>query len=361
MPIDYDAAREVLEAAFAEAENYLLTNRLPQSIPDLVANCDVLFTSKTQAYREALLGCIVARIQDREINIRLPYVNQGPNSFNGRTLDERVINPFLQERRVPCTRGPYLSTFRRSVRFDNSTREGLRDKEGYDAFLTAVGYLLQVSEFDDIYSVLRYLLFRFAELREASNIPITRLQRISLEQYDILISGLLSTPSGGRFPMLLTISAFVAVKEFFDLDWEITWQGINVADTVSGVGGDVTISSGGETIMAVEITERPIGRARLVATFNTKIAPAGLEDYLFFTGSSDVETAVRQQAQQYFAQGHEINFIETKNWILTLLATMGSKGRNAFNREMIAQLESDDVPNAMKTAWNEYIVRAIEI
>lgn len=159
--------------------------------------------------------------------------------------------------------------------------------------------------------------------------------------------------------MILVISALQAIKEFFDLQWDITWQGINVADSASGVGGDITVTAGKEIIMAVEVTERPVNRSRVVSTFNTKIAPFGLEDYLFFIGSADVEPAARQQARQYFAQGHEVNFVEIKNWILTLLATMGNKGRTAFNQQMIQMLETDEVPSTMKTAWNEQLDRLV--
>src|SRR5271157_1327940 len=100
-----------------------------------------MFQSTTQAYREVLLGCSIARIQDRRINVRLPYINLGEGAFNGRTLDERVVNPFLQANRIPSSRGPYLGVFRRSVRFDQSTRTGVRDKDGYDSFLALIAYL----------------------------------------------------------------------------------------------------------------------------------------------------------------------------------------------------------------------------
>ena len=360
MPIDYAAARELVENLFAQAESDLLAGAAPKAIASLVNNCDVIFQSRTQAYREALLGCTIARIQDRNINIRLPYVDQGTNAFSGRSLDERVVNPFLQEKRVPSSRGPYLSVFRRSVRFDPGTRAGLRDKEGFDAFLEVIDYLHSIAEDAELNVVLKYLLHRFVQMREAADVPVTRLQRISLEQYDLLISGLLATPSGGRFPMLLVISAFQAVKNFFGLNWDITWQGINVADTASGAGGDITITHNGEMLLSIEVTERAVDRSRVVATFNTKIAPAGIEDYLFFVRSPDIEPAARQQARQYFAQGHEVNFVEIKVWILTLLATTGSRGRDGFNRALVELLQSPDVSSVMKTAWNDQIARVIE-
>jgi hypothetical protein len=155
--------------------------------------------------------------------------------------------------------------------------------------------------------------------------------------------------------VLLVVATFNVIKEFFDLDWTIASQGINVADAASGAGGDITITSGGRIVMAVEVTERPVDRARVAATFNTKIAPAGIEDYLFFVRSSGVAPEARQQARQYFAQGHEVNFLEIKDWILMSLATMGRRGRASFNRALVGLLEAPDVPRTMKVAWNEQI------
>ena len=59
-------------------------------------------------------------------------------------------------------------------------------------------------------------------------------------------------PSGGRFPVLLTVAMFQTIREAFGLDWEIDWQGIDVADRASEVGGDITIRSGGAATLAVE-------------------------------------------------------------------------------------------------------------
>jgi len=359
MPVNYESATKLLEATFAEAESALLARATPEVSEQFRSACEVLFGSPTQAYREVLLGCIVARIQDKTINIRQPYVSQGLHAFSGRTLDERAINPFLQAKRVPSSRGPYLSVFRRSVEYSPLTRDGLRDKEGYDALLTALGYVESVSEDRELLRTLRHLLYKFAQLREQASVPLTRLQRLSLEQYGLLIAGLLDTPSGGRFPVILVVATLNAIKEFFALDWVITWQGINVPDIVSGAGGDITITSGGNTMMAAEVTERPVDRSRIATTFNTKIAPAGIEDYLFFVKLSGVTPEAKRQAHQYFAAGHEVNFLEIKDWIIMCLATMGKRGRAVFNGELLNLLEAPDVPRTLKVAWNEQIQKVI--
>ncbi len=354
-PFDHQAAKRLLAKHLAQAEKQVVEGTSPP-IPEVLKDSfAAIFESSTQAYREALIGCLLARLQDMQADIRLPYVGQGPRAFHGRDIDEKVVNPFLHEKRIPSSRGPYLSVFRRSVRFDQATAAGLRDKQGYAAFLELIAAAENGRHQREIEKLLSYAMYKFAELREISNISLSQIRRISLDQCDLLIDGLLNTPSGGRFPVLLVMSALNAIKSCFELDWGIECQGINVADRAAGCGGDITIRSGDKIVLAAEVTERVVDKSRVVATFNTKIAPSAIEDYLFFVKERNEEEGLGAQVRQYFSQGHEVNFIEIKNWIVITLATLGSKGRTAFCEELLGGLSAQDVPKAMKMAWNEQV------
>lgn len=356
MPIDYQAARVQVESEFTNVEEIVLRAEPPSlDESELVDSFEHVFSSSTQAYREVLLGCILAKSQDASIDVHKPYHGHGENSYNGRTLDERVVNPFLHERRVPSSRGPFLSTFRRSVMFGPATREGLRDKEAFDALLLIIDRVNE-SEQTFLTLLLRYTLYKFIQLRNAADVPLARIQRISLEQYDALIEGLLETPSGGRFPVILIEAAFTAIRDTFSLAWTIDVQGINVADRPAGAGGDITIRSGNVVLLAAEVTERPVERNRVVSTFQAKIAPQGIEDYLFFI-KNPVDEDVMRQARQYFAQGHEINFLNMRDWLRIVLATIGRAGRNVFNRILLEKLRVAEVPASLKVAWNDQIAR----
>jgi hypothetical protein len=144
-----------------------------------------------------------------------------------------------------------------------------------------------------------------------------------------------------------------AGEKHFDQDWEIAFQGINVADSASGTGADVTIKQADKILLAVEVTERKVDKTRIVSTFHTKISPSQIEDYLFVTKSLNPDEEAKRQAEQYFAQGHEINFLEIKNWIITILATIGKHGRATFNTELMSLLERPDIPRFVKVAWNQ--------
>jgi hypothetical protein len=355
--IDYKKAQQLLDTEFPEAEEKLLINEVPTVDNKTSKAFDTIFQSRTQAYREVLLGYIIAKSQNVNIDITLPYVKQGQNSFNGRSLDEKVVNPFLQEKQIPCSKGPYLSVFRRDAKFDEDFKNRVRDQVGYESFLFLIKKINSFRERGDILQLLLYLLFNLAKLRQDSIVAVSRLKRISLEQFDQLISGLLSTRSGGLFPVALVVATFQAIINYFKLDWTITTQGINVADKASGATGDISIYTGDKIIVSAEITERNVDKNRVISTFNTKIAPVGLEEYLFFVKEVKIDSEVQAQTQHYFTQGHEVNFVEIKNWILMVLTTIGKYGREIFNNVLLEYISTRETHKALKVAWNEQIAK----
>ena len=353
--IDFGRARDVLEKHFQDVEAQRLKATRPAAPQGTEKEFDLIFGSSTQAFREVLLGCALARLLNPEIEVRLPYVEQGDKAFSGRSLDENVVNPLLQELHIPASRGPYLSVFRRSVRLIPETREGIRDKAAYDALLTVLGNLQAEAKPNGIETFLRYVLYRFLELRDKADVRLHQLQRMSIEQYERLIRGLLETPSGGRFPVSVAAAAFSALSRCLGVQWTIAVQGINVADSATGAGGDIVVSKDEKTFLVIEVTEREIDQARMRTTFKTKIAPYGIEDYLFFYTRTGPSGEARDLARRYFAQGHEIAFVELERWIVSLLGALGSRCRSAFGADLHARLASRDFPAALKVAWNKLV------
>ena len=355
--LDYEKAAALLADLFFGAEKKQPEGKAPAIAKTVIEFANLLFASSTQSYREVLLGCCLARLLDTSIDIRHPYVGQGGNAFNGRTLDEKVVNPFLQDRLIPCSKGPYLASFRRNVQFVPETAKGLRDKVGYEALL---GYIsvLENAKAIEAKSLTIYLLGRFIELRNRSQIALSQISRLSLDQYGKLLQDLLQVQSGGLLPVLLVVAMLRTIKSCYGLKWDVQFQGINVSDKASGAGGDVTVSLAGETVLAIEVTERSIEKSRVVSTFNTKVIRAGIQDYLFVYSSAIPSEEARKVARTYFSQGHEINFVQANEWILNNLATIGAKGRAVFTKEVLALLGSKEVPASVKIAWND-IVREI--
>jgi len=347
-------ARLLLDERLRSVQEQLITGYSFHIDTNVSDAFNVLFSSKTQAFREVLLGCIIERLFSPTTDLRLPYAGHGEASFNGRTLDERIINPFLRHHKIPCSKGPFLSVFRRSVKFDASTREGIRDKTGYDAFLYLIS-MLEQSDHASVTNLLDYTLYQFLQLRESSHIAVANINRISLAQWKWLIERLLKIHSGGRIPVFLSQSLLLAIKETFDLNWNIECQDINVSDKSSGAIGDITVKEESRIILAIEITERRVDAERIVSTFDTKIAPQNVQDYIFLAGTSEIEKEAYEQVQRYFSLGHEITFFEIGNWIATALSLIGSSGRSIFLWNLTEMIDAVDVPKAIKVNWNQLV------
>ena len=359
--IDYVVAREVLDNLFALAGEEPELPVLEALVPRF-SDFDALFESKTQSYREVLLGCAIVHLLNPAVNIRLPYAKQGDAAFNGRTLDEQVINPFFQDNLIPCSKGPYLATFRRNVTLTETTAEGLRDKKGYFSMLSLLVALENCSSEEETRQFVLCMLQRFIVLRNASRIPLARINRMSVEQYDKLLTSMLQQQSGGLLPVYVTVAYYQMFVEFYRLAWEVTWQGINVADQATGAEGDVTIKDeNGSALLAIEITERPLDQRRIVSTFNTKIINSDIREYLFVYTSTEPDKSAKQAARKLFSQGYDVNFASVTGLVINAFLSMPSFAREVFTNKMLVLLDSSDTPSAVKIIWNECVKSVVEI
>ena len=358
--MNYQEAKDLLISLYQQVSESM-DPEVKRALTDNSEALDIIFSSKTQSYREVLLGCALIHLMQPDVNIRLPYINHGEGSFNGRSLDEYAVNPFLQEQLFPCSKGPYLAAFRRSVKLLPETADGLRDKAGYAAMMDLLSVIESCDTGKKTATILMCLLQCFITLRNESQIPLTRVGRFSIEQYGQLLSELLRYQSGGLLPVLITVAFFQTLAEHYSLLWDISWQGINVADNVTGAEGDVTIKNDGITASAVEVTERPLDHRRVISTFNTKIINKDVKDYLFIYTNTEPDESARQTARNLFSQGYEINFVNVIEMILSNFLVLPASARVIFTTNMISLLESRDVPASVKIKWNESVKAVLHI
>lgn len=357
--INYTVARDKLDETFQDVSE-TLTQKVEKYLVDCKEPLDIVFNSSTQSYKEALLGCALAHLLNPSIDIRLPYMKQGPNAYNGRTLDENVINPFFQDNLIPCSKGPYLATFRRSIKFIEDTRDGLKDKKGYDAMLNLISVIENIKNNEDAVSFLACLLYRFILLRDASHVALVRIKRLSINQYKVFLDRLFRCQSGGLLPVIATVALYQSINHEYGSNWDISWQGINTADGASGAGGDITIKKGDKSTLSIEVTERAIEQNRVKSTFNTKIILNDIRNYLFvYTYAQPAESA-RQIANMYFSQGYDIKFVNLIDMIINYFLIGDENTRIIFMDRFIDLLESKEVPSSVKTSWNNSLKSTID-
>lgn len=315
-----------------------------------------LFESRTQAYREAAVGTVVARSVDQNIDASLPH-DEFENGFAARSLHDHVINPFLRELEFPATTNPYLSSLRRGVKLRLPVPEGQRDRAGFEALARFVEYVNQ-AEVEALDRILVHLLYRFIRLREQANVELSRVERFSLEQYRRIMAEMIAVPSGGRTPFYITIAVLQALQAHFGLEWEVKWQEINAADARTRQGGDIDIIRDGEIVLSVEVTERAITVDRVRATFRAKISRHEIVDYIFVHTAVPPEDEAAAAARQYFAQGHHIAFFSVEDWAIAILGILGEDGRTIFKDHFLNLLDRRETPTALKLAWNNAVEMA---
>lgn len=351
--LDLALAKSHLAEVFEEAERrFLLGDRITSNISDDLIR---VFSSASQSYREALLGCVLARSIDHEINPLHPYIDQSDAAFSGRTLDEKVVNPELQKRRIPASRGPYLAVFRRNVKFVAATVEGLRDKDGYEAFLRILESVTKANA-ADLQTMLLEVAQRFISAREENDVPLARVRVLPQVAVRSFLGGLVRRQSGGRLPVFVAASVASAVTRTLGLEIVVETQGINVADAARGVAGDLVVRRGSEIILAAEVTERPLDSDRILATHTTKIVPLNLSDYTFLTTNGTVGD-ITQSLKRLAILGHDVAICDLAEWASHILAFGGARSRAQFLDEMIERLSGPDVPKSVKLAWNDEIAQ----
>jgi len=358
--MNYQKAKELLVSLYQQVSESI-GPEVKRALVDNSEALDIIFNSKTQSYREVTLGCALVHLLDPDVNIRLPYINHGEGSFNGRSLDEYAVNPFLQEQLFPCSKGPYLAAFRRSVKLLPETADGLRDKAGYAAMMNLLSIIESCDTDKKTETILMCLLQRFITLRNESQIPLARVGRFSIEQYRQLLSELLRYQSGGLLPVLITVAFFQTLVEHYSLLWDISWQGINVADNATGAEGDVSIKTDGMTVFAIEITERPLDHRRVISIFNTKIIHNDVKEYLFIYTNTEPDESAKQTARNLFSQGYEINLVNVIEMIVNNFLVLPASARVIFTTNMMSLLESRDVPASIKIKWNESVKAVLHI
>ena len=319
---------------------------------------DHIFHSSTQSFREVLLGSAAVRFFDKNVDLTLPYANQGKNAYNGRSLDEKVINPFLHSHEIPSSKGPFLATFRRSVKFDTKTASGLRDKQSFQDFLKVIEFLSTSNDNTIIECIVKQIIERFLKLRDSSKIAIAKIKNLSLESTSRLLDEFAKVNSGGLIPVILVVALLRTINRFHNEKFQIEYQGINEADAASNAAGDISVIdvTTKNVLLGVEVTERQIDENRVISTFNTKIVKNAVEDYLFIYTTSEPDINARRAAEKYYSQGYNLNFVNLSTWTKMHLSILGIAGRQYFLMTLIDILENDKQINSkIKVHWNQVI------
>ncbi len=98
MPEPVDILNAALRRANENLAQSFISNQQIREDADYVAR-----NLKNRAGVRLLMACLLAKLHRSDVDIRKPYTEIGdPDTFSGRTYDERYITAFIHEHNLPC-------------------------------------------------------------------------------------------------------------------------------------------------------------------------------------------------------------------------------------------------------------------
>jgi len=222
--------------------------------PDIAAHIeDVSRNVVNRACTRVLLACSLAKIHNPSLDIRKPYTEIGtPDAYAGRTYDERYVEAFIIQHKLPCnhTTAWLTPAFRnRDIILVPNTNLVGRPPHIYKATLQLLTdvYEGRITAEDLLAETLRRLIIIRDEQNVRLNTWMTTLKAVAgtipLSSEDILtlIEQHLKSPNSSRLPVLVVAAAYDAAKGFLS-ERALPLEGHNAADKQTRSLGDIQIT-----------------------------------------------------------------------------------------------------------------------
>lgn len=246
---------EILSLALQRAQASLAESLVQDSA--IRQRIELVALSTPRAAVRLILSCALAAIHNPSVDIRKPYTKiEGPDSFSGRTYDERYLTHFIQRHSLPCnTATAFLTPALRNRNTTITPDLNLvgRSPEIYQAAQQLLDdvYQKRLSAEDLLAETMRFLLIerderaqRMAQLMKA--LQTTRGQTLlSAERIVTLVEQHMRLPNSSRLPVLVVAAAYKAAEQFLK-ERALDLLGHNAADRQTGSLGDIQITLVGD-------------------------------------------------------------------------------------------------------------------
>ena len=290
---------------------------LTQSIvddPEVVEEVNFICRNRqNRAGIRLLLACLLAKIDDPDVDIRKPYTEIGdPDCYSGRAYDEQYIGPFVNEYALPCNRTTaFLTPALRNRNFVLTPGVDLvgRPPKLYETALHLLDevHTGRVSVRDLLTEFVRQLVVIRNENRHRLGEMVRNLdtaeESIPLSSEDIvtLIKQHLACPRSSRLPVLVVAAIYEAAREYLG-ERILPLEDHHAADLQTGALGDleITLIDDDEVITSYEMKTRRVTREDIDAVLG-KISDTGkrVDNYIFIT-TEVIQETVREYATSVY-------------------------------------------------------------
>ncbi len=352
---------DILYKKASKSKRSYVESRIEVPINDICRNI------RNKAPIRYLMSGLVAKIEKPTINLRKPTTALGGNdAYEGRGVDEKIIEPFVLKYQLPCNPTtafltPSFRTIERPLAremFDNS-----RPPEPYYKMMDVIEYvelypnkaeLVLLEIIRDLIIIKiendRRLQEKLDQIKAGSEVVA-----LSSEEIVTLVVQHLKCPNSSRLPVLVVAAAYNSVK---DLIGENAKQLLShqAADRQTGALGDVeiTLLTEENTITCYEMKCKPVRKVDIDKAVE-KITSNGihLDNYIFITTEA-IEQEVEDYAKSFYRKmGIEIVVLNCVGFLRHFLHFFHRRRIQFLDnyQELLINEPSSSVSPALKDAF----------
>lgn len=348
-------ARAWLDAEWTKA----LEENATDSVDGPDDQVDHLVNSRVTSIRYALITQLLGKIANPERN--LLYLQSGSTetgAWNARSFCDAVIVPWVTENQnvLGTSAEPYASKPLRRERLERNM-PNVRDKKDWERLYDFFAPLNKSSSSELEHAMFRCLLAiarRLAALSFKYEVPL----RVSLPELRDILSDFLGDSSGGLRPLVVATAAMRVFGKAFKLFESVKSQGINEADSASGVPGDIMCyDANGQIMLAVEVKDRSLTLADIKASIRKSRQTEGSMSNLLFAAPG-----IQQRDQDTFqaiirsawTTGLNVYHVEIVEFISHGLVLLDESSRPELLREIGRELDDRGDP-IHRQSWNQIL------
>lgn len=345
---------DILRTAFERASNTVNLSLVNAS--DIATRIEEVSRNvANRACVRVLLACSLAKIHNPLLDIRKPYTEIGtPDAYAGRSYDERYVEAFIIQHKLPCnhTTAWLTPAFRnRAITLTPDINLVGRPPHIYKATLQLLTdvYEGRITAEDLLAETLRCLI----ALRDEQNLRLNAWMEtlkatagivpLSSEDILILIEQHLKSPNASRLPVLVVAAAYDAATGFLG-ERALPLEGHNAADKQTRSLGDIQITLiNDENIVTVYEM-----KAKKVIKNDIDIAlqkiNREIDNYIIITTEA-IDEQVKAYASSLYAKTGGVEFtildcIEFIRHFLHLFHRIRLNFLEAYQRLLLAEPES---------------------
>ena len=323
-------------------------------------NIDDLVNSGVVSIRYALVTQLLGKIANPSRSLMaLQLKADDAGAWDARSFATAIVVPWVTDNHqiLGTSAEPYASKPLRRKRLARDMTD-VRAKNEWN-HLVILFESLDDAPRDKMRETFRRILSSLARRMAAQVFSYPIPQRVSMAQLEAILTDFLGVPSGGLRPLAVTAALFTIAGRAFSLFSRVESQGINEADTASGMPGDVMCYDDSGIRLAVEVKDLDLTLAHVQASsLKAKQSGEQLTNLLFAAPGirRRDEAEIATLFQREYAAGLNIYTINLHSLSHSVFALLEESWKSRFLRQVGHELDRRQDPQARK-GWHDVLRR----